>query len=191
MTCTIGLTGLPGSGQSTLARNLGRILMELGHDCVVFEGDEVRKGYSASAHHNITLTLAEDARNANRDGAFAIVAAVSPLSVDRAKARTILGARKMLEVYLSTPLAVCERRDGQGVYQRARSGDIPELAGLSGPYQVPRQPQLVLDTFVLSVLDCEARILKALADRKKSIRKSNFQQLANPYKGSVVRHEMM
>lgn len=191
MTCTVWLTGLPGSGKSTLANALARSLVNLGHDCVVLDGDEHRRGYSSNAHRANAQRLAEAARVANRDGSFAIVSAVSPLSVDRAKARAILGARKMLEVYLSTPMAVCERRDTQGVYERARSGDIPELAGFSGPYQVPRQPHLILDTFVLSIADCESRILKSLADRKKAVRSTNLLHIVNPFKGSVIRHEMI
>jgi adenylyl-sulfate kinase len=191
MTCTIWLTGLPGSGKSILAQSLTRTLVNLGHSCVLLDGDERQGSYTASAHRNVAQSLAEAARLANRDGAFAVVAAVSPMSVDRARARTILGARKMLEVYLSTPMAVCERRDTKGAYQRARQGEIAEFTGISGPYQVPRQPHLVLDTFILSVKDCESRVLKALATRKKAVRTASLLDISNPFKGHVIRHEMV
>ena len=191
MTCTIWLTGLPGSGKSTLAKSLARTLVSLGHACVVLDGDEQQCGYSANAHRTNTYSLAEAARLANREGSFAIVAAVSPMSVDRAKARTILGARKMLEVYLSTPLAVCERRDTKGNYRRARSGELAEFTGITEPYQVPRQPHLVLDTFILSVKDCELRIMKTLADRRKTVRTPELMALQGTFKDSVIRHEMV
>jgi adenylylsulfate kinase len=93
---------------------------------------------------------------------MAIVALSSPLSADRAMARRILGSARMLEVYLSTPLAVCEQRDPKGLYQRARSGEIADFVGISAPYQVPRRAQLVLDTSQLPLPDCTARVLQAL-----------------------------
>jgi adenylyl-sulfate kinase len=191
MTCTIWLTGLPGSGKSTLAQSLARSLENLGHECVVLDGDEQRYGHSAAAHRSNTHRLAEAARLANRDGVFAIVAAISPMSIDRAKARTTLDARKMLEVYLSTPLAVCERRDTKGNYQRARNGEIEDFTGISGPYQVPRQPHLVLDTFILSVRDCEMRIMKTLAQRRKTVRTPELMNIQYTFKDSVIRHEMV
>lgn len=191
MTCTIWLTGLPGSGKTTLAQSLARTLVNMGHECVMLDGDEREYGYSASAHRKITYSLAEAARLANREGAFAVVAAVAPMSVDRAKARTILGARKMLEIYLSTPLAVCERRDTKGNYRRARSGEMAEFTGITEPYQVPRQPHLVLDTFILSVKECELRIMKTLANRRKTVRTPELMAAQYAFKDSVIRHEMV
>jgi adenylylsulfate kinase len=185
------LTGLPGSGKTTLAKSLAANLEQLGHDCVVLDGDEHRYGYSANAHRNNTHRLAEAAVRANREGCFAIVAAVSPMSLDRAKARTTLGARKMLEIYLSTPLAVCERRDRTGNYQRARSGEIAEFTGISASYQVPRQPHMVLDTFILSVRDCELRVMKTLASRKKTVRTPELMSMQFAFQNSVIRHEMV
>ena len=178
MTRTIWLTGLPGSGKSTLAQTLARSLASQGRDCMVLEGEESQRGYSVAACRANTLSLAEAARLANSEGAYAIVAATSPMSADRAKARAILGARKMIEVYLSTPMAICEKRDTKGLYRRARDGEIDDFVGIDAPYQVPRRAQLVLDTFALSVKECEARILRLLAPSARAARLAHAAEYA-------------
>ena len=92
------------------------------------------------------------------------VQTISPMAADRDNAHGILGAHRMLEVYLSTPLEVCERRDPKGLYRRARSGEITDFTGISAPYQAPCHAQLVLDTGQLPLADCTARVLQALND---------------------------
>jgi adenylylsulfate kinase len=169
MSRTIWITGLPSSGKSTLAQALALALQKQNRACVVLDGDDLRTGlcsdlgFSTAERSENVRRVAEVARLFNRAGSFVVVAMISPLSSDRSRARSILGPRKMVEIYLSTPLGVCERRDPKGLYRRARAGEIDDFTGISAPYQIPRQPKLTLDTFALSVADCEARILKALA----------------------------
>jgi adenylylsulfate kinase len=169
MTRTIWITGLPSSGKSTLAQAVATSLQKQNRPCVVLDGDDLRSGLcrdldsSHDADSENVRRVAEVARLFNCAGSIAIVAMISPFSVDRSHARKILGPRKMVEVYLTTPLGVCERRDPKGLYRRARAGELEEFTGISAPYQVPRQPKVTLDTFALSVADCERRILKALA----------------------------
>lgn len=86
----------------------------------------------------------------NCAGSFAIVALISPLAEDRARARSIIGANSMFEVHVSTPLSVCESRDPKGLYKRARLGEIADFTGVGAPYEVPLNPELSLDTSMLS-----------------------------------------
>ncbi len=168
MSRTVWLTGLSGSGKSTLALALSESLQLQGLACVVLDGDVLRRslcrnlGFSAADRSENVRRVAQVARLFNQAGAMAIVAMISPLSADRDNARSILGDHRMLEVYLSTPLAVCERRDPKGLYQRARAGEIADFTGISAPYQAPTHAQLVLDTGVLALPDCTSQVVQAL-----------------------------
>lgn len=170
MSRTIWFTGLPGAGKSTLARTLEQALTGRGLACAVLDGDELRRGlcrdlgYSAADRSENIRRAAEVALLLNCAGTYAIVALISPLAEDRAKARGIVGTGAMIEVHVSTPLAVCESRDPKGLYKRARLDEIADFTGIGAPYEAPQTPDLSLDTATLSPAACLGRIMPLLID---------------------------
>ncbi|MGY2279981.1 adenylyl-sulfate kinase [Pseudomonas monsensis] len=165
---TIWFTGLSGSGKSTLAFSIEKLLIEGGKPAYVLDGDNVRHGlckdlgFSAEDRSENIRRIAEVARLMNEAGVTVMVACISPTRECREKARTIIGDERFLEVYLSTPLDVCERLDPKGLYRKARAGLIPDFTGVSAPYEVPEAPALVLDASKRSIADCvEAIVAKA------------------------------
>jgi bifunctional enzyme CysN/CysC len=147
---TLWLTGLPGAGKTTLAAATQRLLDIRGWPGLVLDGDVLRRGLSSdlslSARHR-----AEQARRAahvaalvSQAGVPAIVALVSPYLDDRCRAREIHAALDLpfFEVWVDTPLDVCERRDPKGLYSRARAGEIHEMTGVDAPYEPPDHPDL-------------------------------------------------
>lgn len=165
---TIWFTGLSGSGKSTLAFSIEKLLIEGGKPAYVLDGDNVRHGlckdlgFSAEDRSENIRRIAEVARLMNEAGVTVMVACISPMRECREKARTIIGDERFLEVYLSTPLDVCERLDPKGLYRKARAGLIPDFTGVSAPYEVPEAPALVLDASERSIADCvEAIVAKA------------------------------
>lgn len=149
---TIWLTGLSGAGKSTLAAELEARLIDAGRACYVLDGDNVRQGlnrdlgFSPADRRENIRRVAEVARLMNDAGLIVITAFISPYREDRRMARDIIGSERFLEVYLSTPLAVCEARDPKGLYRRAREGGVSEFTGINAPYEVPEAPELVLNT---------------------------------------------
>jgi bifunctional enzyme CysN/CysC len=147
---TVWLTGLSGSGKSTIARELERTLHAQGRHAFVLDGDTLRTGlnqdlgFSREDRAENVRRTAEVARVLNDAGLVAIVALISPFRDERERARAIVGAERFVEVYVDTPLEVCEARDAKGLYARARSGEIPEFTGISSPYEPPATPGLVL-----------------------------------------------
>ncbi len=147
----IWLTGLPGSGKSTLGRGLERRLFEDGGAAVLLDGDTLRGGLNADLgfapadRTENVRRVAEVAAHLAHNGFVAIVAAVSPLAADRARARAIAGPQ-FYEVHVATPLDVCERRDPKGHYRRARAGEIAGFTGVSAPYERPATPDLAVGT---------------------------------------------
>ena len=168
MASTLWLTGLSSAGKSTLARTVAQALEARGLPCAVLDGDELRNGlcsdlgFSATDQSESIRRTAEVAALINRTGVTAIVALISPMAADRAKAKAIIGAKTMVEIHVATPLDVCESRDSKGLYQRARRCELAGFAGINAPYEAPTQAQLTLDTSVLKPVACLSRILLLL-----------------------------
>ena len=168
---TVWLTGLSGSGKSTVAHALERRLLESGHLCAILDGDQLRQGlsrdlgFSPAERRENVRRIAEVARLFNDAGLVAIVALISPYREDRAAARVTVGESRFIETYLSASLEVCEGRDAKGLYARARAGGIAGFTGVSAPYEPPTAPEVTLDTERSSVDECVERLLGALEPR--------------------------
>jgi bifunctional enzyme CysN/CysC len=163
----VWLTGLPGSGKSTLARALERRLFGQGGSPVLLDGDTLRAGlnsdlgFSTADRSENIRRLAEVATHLARNGHIAIVAAVSPSTEDRAAARRIADTL-FREVYVATPVEVCERRDPKGHYAKARAGALHAFTGIGNDYQPPSECELKIDTSTRSVSDAADEIEQML-----------------------------
>lgn len=167
----IWLTGLSGSGKSTMARALEQVLHQAGHHCYLIDGDNVRHGL------NRDLGFSDEGRAENirrvgelcklmlDAGLIVIAAFISPFKRDREVVRELLEPSEFVEVYLDASLQVCESRDPKGLYRRARQGDIPQFTGIDSPYEPPERPEVVLHTGQLSVAQCLALLSHELAQR--------------------------
>ena len=165
------LTGLSGSGKTTIAIALEQALHRLGRFCVVLDGDDVRMGLNAD------LGFSEDARMENirrvaevaklfvRQGAIVVCCFVSPTDAIRERARTIIGDADFIEVFVDTPLEECERRDVKGLYAKARSGAVKDFTGVSAPFEAPTRPFLHLRTAGRSVTDCTTELMNTILPR--------------------------
>jgi bifunctional enzyme CysN/CysC len=162
---TVWLTGLSGSGKSTIARELEGVLHARGRHAFVLDGDTLRTGlnrdlgFSREDRAENVRRTAEAARLLCDAGLVAIVALISPFRAERDSARAIVGPDRFVEVHVDTPLEVCETRDVKGLYARARTGEIPEFTGISSPYEPPAAPDLVLHGGREPVADSVARLL--------------------------------
>jgi bifunctional enzyme CysN/CysC len=164
----VWLTGLPGSGKTTLARALERRLFGQGGSPVLLDGDTLRAGlnrdlgFSAGDRAENIRRLAEVATHLARNGHIAIVAAVSPSAEDRAAARRIADTA-FREIYVATPAEVCERRDPKGHYAKARAGGLSNFTGIGKDYQAPTDSDLTIDTSTRPVSDATDDIERMLA----------------------------
>jgi len=168
---TFWFTGLPGSGKSTLAVAMEHALSRSRRACLVLDGDVMRTGlsrdlgFSAEDRRENIRRIAEVCRLFNSADVIVIAALISPLRSDRAMAKEIIGHERFVEIFLSTPLAVCETRDPKGHYRKARRGEIPQFTGVSAPYEAPESPALAIDTSHRSVDDCVGMILATVEGR--------------------------
>jgi bifunctional enzyme CysN/CysC len=166
--CVIWLTGLSGSGKTTIASELERELFNQGKHAYVLDGDNMRHGlcsdlaFSPSDRKENIRRAGEVAKVLADAGIICITAFISPYQSDRELARTIAPAGKFLEVYLNAPLEVCELRDPKGLYAKARAGTIKEFTGVSAPYEAPVKPELELRTDELKPGECVSLILVRL-----------------------------
>ena len=144
----VWFTGLPCAGKSTLAAQLARDLETQGRDVVIFDGDAVRMnlssdlGFSREHRHANALRVAAAARDAVERGLVAVCALVSPYRESRAQARKLIGAANFIEVYVDTPIEICEERDVKGMYRLARAGQLEHFTGVSDPYEAPLDPDV-------------------------------------------------
>ena len=148
----IWFTGLSGSGKSTIALGVERELHRLGILCRILDGDNIRSGinaglgFSADDRRENIRRIAEVGKLFVDTGIVTLAAFVSPTNEYRQMARTIIGDEDFKEVYVSTPLEECERRDVKGLYARARRGEVKDFTGISAPFEVPEHPALSIDT---------------------------------------------
>jgi len=176
--CVLWLTGLSGSGKSTIAGALEHALLQAGHAAYVLDGDNIRHGLNAdldfsppSRSENIRR-VAEVAALFAEAGLITITAFISPYAADRERAREIVNraggaeagrmANRFLEVFINTPLAICEARDPKALYAKARAGIIPDFTGISAPFEVPAAPDLDVKTAGVSVETCVGNIVDCL-----------------------------
>ncbi|MCR5819754.1 MAG: adenylyl-sulfate kinase [Bacteroidaceae bacterium] len=169
----IWFTGLSGSGKSTIALGVERELHSRGILCRILDGDNIRSGinrnlgFSAGDRHENIRRIAEIGKLFVDTGIVTLAAFVSPTEEYRALARDIIGEEDFKEVYVSTPLEECERRDVKGLYARARRGEINDFTGISAPFEVPSSPALSLDTSVLPLEESVRRVVQLItADSK-------------------------
>jgi sulfate adenylyltransferase len=167
----IWFTGLSGAGKSTTAEVLTVLLLEHGRQVTVLDGDVVR------THLSKGLGFGKEDRDTNirrigyvaaeivRHGGVVVCAAVSPYRATRDDVRAMVGTEHFVEVFVDTPLTVCEERDVKGMYAKARRGEVKEFTGIDDPYEAPEQPELTLDTVGYTPEDNARLILEYLGHR--------------------------
>lgn len=169
----IWLTGLSGSGKSTIANQLDVYLNEKGFHTFCLDGDNIRKGI------NNNLSFSEEDRNENLRrvaeigklmldaGLICIGAFISPLKKDRALVKQIIGSENFYEIFVDTSLKVCEERDVKGLYAKARRGEIENFTGINAPYEEPAAPNLVIKTEELNIDEAVLKIMQNIEKRIK------------------------
>lgn len=164
---TVWMTGLSGAGKSTLANELEKRLISMGKHTMLLDGDNVRMGlnkdlgFKENDRIENIRRISEVAKLMNDAGLIVLTSFISPFRMDRQSAREIIGD-SFVEVYVSTPLEECEKRDVKGLYQKARKGQISNFTGISSPYEAPENPEITIDTSKYSISDCIDIIMKGL-----------------------------
>ena len=168
---TLWLTGLSGSGKSTIAVELEHALIENRHQAYILDGDNIRHGLNK----NLGFSPEDRTENIRRIGEVAklfteaniitIAAFVSPYREDRKNVRKLLGHGEFVEIYVKCSLEVCETRDTKGLYKKARAGEVKDFTGISAPYEEPLNPELTIDSSKLSVEESTREILNYLAGK--------------------------
>lgn len=167
----IWLTGLSGSGKSTLSTSLERELHSRGVLCRILDGDNIRSGinnnlgFSAEDRVENIRRIAEVGRLFVDSGVVTISAFISPTEEVRQLAKDIIGEDDFIEIYVSTPIEECERRDVKGLYQKARAGEIKEFTGVSQPFEPPHNPTLSIDTTNLAMEESMEQLLAIVLPR--------------------------
>ena len=162
------LTGLPSSGKSTIAYTVEHALVNRGHLAYVLDGDNIRFGLNA----NLGFSAEDRTENIRRigevgklfvDGGFLTLASfVSPYSADRDAVRELMGEGDFVEIFIDTPVEICEERDPKGLYKKARTGEISNFSGISDPYEVPEKPEMIIKTVDWTAEEAAALIIEML-----------------------------
>lgn len=167
----IWVTGLSGSGKSTIANELEYHLHDNGYKTYVLDGDNIRHGINK----NLSFTPEDRSENIRRiaeisklfvdAGTIVIGAFISPYEKDRALIKDIVAPENFVEVYVNTSLAECERRDVKGLYQKARNGEIKNFTGISAPYEVPQNPDIEIKTEQESIEESVLKIINVITEK--------------------------
>jgi adenylyl-sulfate kinase len=164
----VWFTGLSGSGKSTISVRVEARLNELGRAVYLLDGDNIRHGlcsdlgFSEPDRRENMRRIGEVGRLFVEAGVIVLAAFISPYRADRLAIRNRVPPGDFVEVFVNTPLAVCEQRDPKGLYQLARAGEIPNFTGISAPYEAPIDPEIDLDTGSLSPDDAAEVVVQSL-----------------------------
>ena len=168
---TIWLTGLSGSGKSTIAVELEHALIENRHQAYILDGDNIRHGlnknlgFSSEDRTENIRRIGEVAKLFTDAGIITITAFISPYREDRDAVRKLLNNGEFIEVYVKCPLDVCEERDTKGLYKKARAGEVKDFTGISAPYEEPLNPELTIDSSKLTVEESTRTVLNYLEEK--------------------------
>ena len=161
-------TGLSGSGKSTLAHALEERLHQRGCRTYVFDGDNVRHGLCRDLGFGIEdrteniRRIGEMSKLFVDAGIIALTAFISPIRKDRDNVRRLFQSDDFIEVYVKASIETCESRDVKGLYKKARAGEIPNFTGISSPYEIPENPEIVIDTENREIEECVDSLLESL-----------------------------
>jgi adenylyl-sulfate kinase len=171
----IWFTGLSGSGKSTLAVQLEAQLHEAGFKTYLLDGDNIRAGL------NKDLSFTDEGRVENirrigevsklmlDAGIIVLSAFISPFHADREQVKNIVGSENYLEVFVDTPLDVCEQRDVKGLYKKARAGEVKNFTGIDSPYEAPQQPDIAIPTHRYSVEESVDHLMNSILPRVTAV----------------------
>ena len=168
---TIWLTGLSGSGKSTIAVELEHALIENRHQAYILDGDNIRHGlnknlgFSPEDRTENIRRIGEVAKLFTDAGIITIAAFISPYREDRDAVRKLLNDGEFIEVYVECPLDVCEERDTKGLYKKARAGEVKDFTGISAPYEEPLNPELTIDSSKQTVEESTRAVLNYLEEK--------------------------
>lgn len=166
--CTVWFTGLSGSGKSTIANMVEKRLVAEGKHTMLLDGDNMRHGlcrdlgFVENDRSENVRRVAEVAKLLNDAGLIVLTAFISPYQRDRESAKQIIGDENYIEIYMSTPLEICERRDTKGLYEKAKKGDILYFTGISSSYEVPVNPNIEIDTSKCTLEESVEKIIKLI-----------------------------
>jgi bifunctional enzyme CysN/CysC len=170
--CVLWFTGLSGAGKSTIANLVDRRLCDLGRHSALLDGDNLRHGinrdlgFTNEARVENMRRVAEIARLLVDAGMITLVSLISPFRSERTMARNLLEHGEFIEIHVATPLLECERRDPKGLYGKARAGRLPNFTGIDQPYEAPENPEITVDTSVLSAESACELIVTYLQERR-------------------------
>lgn len=169
--CILWFTGLSGSGKSTIANAVESKLLELKKHTYLLDGDNIRMGL------NKGLTFSDEDRIENirrigevsklfvEAGTIVLTAFISPFQKERDTVRSLVKENEFIEVFIDTPLEVCESRDPKGLYQKARKGEILNFTGISSPYEAPTKPDIHIENDEITIEDISQQIIDYLRDK--------------------------
>ncbi|MCF6204717.1 MAG: adenylyl-sulfate kinase [Methylococcaceae bacterium] len=170
--CILWFTGLSGSGKSTISGAVEQKLFELGYHTYLLDGDNVRHGLNK----DLAFSDGDRVENIRRVGELSklmidagllvMTAFISPFKADREMVRNLVQQHEFIEIYMDTPLKVCEQRDPKGLYKKARNGEIKNFTGISSDYESPELPEIVISTVELSIEECADKIINYLKENR-------------------------
>ena len=167
----IWLTGLSGSGKSTIADMLENLLFEKGYKTYLLDGDNIRHGlnknidFSDEGRKENIRRIGEVAKLFTDAGIIVITAFISPFKEDRDTVRSLVEEGEFVEVFVDCPIEVCEKRDVKGLYAKARKGEIPNFTGISSPFEQPEQPEIHLHSDKATLDECVFEIYSFIQNK--------------------------